>query len=485
MYRCGMKQVPLLINSLSLLGNRSIQAIATFALTTVIARNLGADRLGQYILAIGYYSIFVTFFGQGLRTLCTRELARDSAKTPTYLVSGMLLQLFLSIIAYVLLGIVVFLMPYSAETSTICYIMGLAVIPFALSNITEAIFQAQERMHLIAASTAPIYLLRTALMIWVALHWNFAIASIAAIMVASEAIVLVVQWFILTRTVQPKWNIDRPFIVNCFQAAKTLFIIDGIGIIAGRLDVVLLSIFGGGEAMVGIYGAIKQLVQPFEIICSSLCSAIFPRLSSSVLLGRQAQRDSTEKFLDILLCILLPLIPTVFFYYGDAILIFMYKNREFIQGETPLKIMAVTVVLYPAIRLFNYVLLANNLEKYNLIQSAITTTIGGTIGLLLIPQYQLIGAAGMGVSMSICACTLSTYFIYKHLFRLRWVKILLRPLVITTLMLLILFVLGKFHFNLLSNLAISISFYLFTAVLLLMHQSGKLTTIGQSFSKRS
>ena len=237
-----MKQMQLLINSLSLLGNRLIQGISTFTLTTVIASNLGADQLGQYILALGYYSVFVTFFGLGLRTLFTRELAREGEKASVYLVSGSLLQLILSIIAYILLATVVFLMPYSAETSTICYILGLSVIPFALSNITEAIFQAQERMHLIAISTSPIYLLRVGAMILVVLNSTHAIEYVAAIMVISEVLILILQWLLLMRTVKPQWKIDLPFISDSFKAAKTLFAIDGVGVIAGKIDILLISL---------------------------------------------------------------------------------------------------------------------------------------------------------------------------------------------------------------------------------------------------
>lgn len=462
------------------MGNRTIQAIATFALTTVIARNLGPDRLGQYILAIGFYSIFVNFFGLGLRTLCTRELSRSAEKTPTYLVSGSLLQLALSIFAYILLVTVVFIMPYSTETSNICYLMGLSVIPYALSNITEAIFQAQERMVPIAAATIPIYLLRTAMMIWVVLNCDRPIEIVAAMMAISETIILGVEWWILTRTVKPNWQIDVPFIKNAFHGVKTLLAIDGIGIISGRLDVLLLSLLSGNaEAMVGIYGAIKQLVQPFEIICSSLCSAIFPRLSSSVLQGKQVQRERTEQFLDLLFCISLPLIPSVFFYYGYELLIFMYKHREFSQGAVPLRIIAIAVALFPAIRLFNFVLLANNLEKHNLVQSATTNLLGATVGIILIPQYGAIGAACMSVSMCLCSVTLSTYSIFTQLFRVRLIPILLRPLSITALMVLVLAAIEQFHLNLLSNLAISISCYLLVSILLLMHQSGKLPILSK------
>jgi O-antigen/teichoic acid export membrane protein len=482
-YHDEMTQARILINSLSLLGNRAIQGIATFALTTVIARNLGAEQLGQYILAIGYYVVFVTFFGLGLRTLFIRELAKASEKTPVYLVSGSVLQFILSIIAYFLLVTVVFLMPYTDRTSMICYIMGLSVIPFALSNITEAIFQAQERMHLIAMSTAPIYLLRVGVSIWVVLHLG-AIEYVAAIMVLSEVLILIVQWLLLTRTVKPEWQIDFPFIVDSFHSAKTLFAIDGVGVLAGKLDVLLISLLGS-EVLIGIYGAIRQLVQPFEIICSSLCASLFPRMSNAVILGKYEQRKRIEFFLDILFCISLPLIPTIFLYYGEQILVFAYKNPEFYQGGTPLKIIAISVMLYPMMRIFNYTLIANNLERYNLRETLITMILGASIGVFLIPNYKLIGAAAMSASMSLCSCGIYIYTIHTCLFKIRFQRVLRRPLIITGLMISLLLVLEHFHFNLLLNLSITIGFYSSIAVLMLIRQLGGISAIQQFLTKSS
>jgi O-antigen/teichoic acid export membrane protein len=481
-YHGEMTQTQILINSLSLLGNRAIQGVSTFALTTVIARNLGAEQLGQYILAIGYYVIFVTFFGLGLRTLFTRELAKASERTSVYLVSGSLLQLFLSIIAYLLLVTVVVLMPYSDRTSMICYIMGLSVIPYALSNITEAIFQAQERMHLIAISTSPIYILRTGAMIWVVLHLDNAIEYVAAIMVLSEVAILVWQWLLLMRTIEPKWQIDFSFIIDSFQAAKTLFAIDGVGIIAGKLDMLLISLLGG-EILIGIYGAIRQLVQPFEIIGNSLCSAIFPRMSNAVILGKHEQRKRIEFFIDILFCISLPLIPMMFFFYGEQILVSLYKNPEFARGEIPLQITAIPVILFPLMRLSNYLLIANNLEKYNLIEVIIITILGSSIGAYLISNYQLIGAALMSAVMSICSCGIYIYVIHTRLFKIRFFKVLRRPVIITGLMLCLLLVLQQFHFSLLLNLSISIGFYGAIAASMLIRQLGGIAALGQFITK--
>ena len=478
-YLDKMKKIQFLINSISLIGNRLIQGIATFTLTTVIARNLGADLLGQYILAIGYYSVFVNFFGLGLRTLFTRELARGGQKTSVYLVSGSLLQFILSIIAYISLVLVVFVMPYSAETSRICYILGVAVIPFALSNITEAIFQAQERMHLITLSTSPIYLLRVGVTIQVVLNVAHPMEYVAAIMAISEFLILILQWLILTRTVKPEWKIDRQFITDSFHAAKTLFAIDGVGVLAGKIDILLISLLGN-EVLIGIYGGIRQLFQPFEIICNSLSSAIFPRLSSSVILGKAAQRTSTEKFLNILFCLSLPLIPSMFLYYGSKILIFMYKRPEFALGETPLKILAITAILYPAQRLSSYILVANKMEKYNLVEVIITIIFGGLIGVFAISKYQLVGAAWMGASMSFCSLMVSTYAIRTHLFKVRWHKVLLRPILITMLMTFILLLLQLFHFDLLLSLTINVSFYIIIIALMSIHQLGGLAVIRQN-----
>jgi O-antigen/teichoic acid export membrane protein len=154
-----------LSNSFSLLINRLTQNITTFVLVASIARGLGAYQLGQYMLAFNFYYVFMTLASQGLKTLFTREIARNPDETPIYLVSGSFLQLIFCAIAYVALGVTVFALPYSEETSIVCYIMGLIIIPFSLSNVTEAVFQAKEKMHLIAISTVPIYILRLGIII--------------------------------------------------------------------------------------------------------------------------------------------------------------------------------------------------------------------------------------------------------------------------------------------------------------------------------
>lgn len=476
-----MPEPKLLKNSLALLVNRLTQGIATFVLTTVIARNLGAYELGQYVLAISYYYIFVTFVGQGLKTLFTRELAREAEATPVYLVSGTFLQLILSIIGYVLLVVVVFLLPYNPDTSMVCYIMGLAVIPFALSNITEAIFQAQENMHLIAITTVPIYILRTAIMIWF-VNLKYSVNQIAVIMVISEVIVLITQWTYLVNTIKPAWQIQKEFMIKSLYSVRTFFAIDASGIIAGKMDILLISLLGS-EFLVGLYGMISQLMQPFIIVSNSVSLAAFPAMSKAVSLGKEKQKSETENVLEILLSMSIPFIIGVSI-FANELIVLIYNDPKFLEANLPLQINVFTLIASPFVRSFGYLLVANGLEKFNLLEVIVTTVSGGVSGVILISKYKLIGAALMKIVMAFSACGLLTYAVYNRLFFIDLWRVMRRPMLIGSLMLIIFLLLKTLNLDFLLILGISIVTYILIVALLFMNDFGGFNLILQKISRK-
>jgi O-antigen/teichoic acid export membrane protein len=464
----------LVVNSISMLVNRLTQGIVTFVLTAAIARTLGAYALGQYLLAISYYYIFVNLASQGFKTLFTRELARDPEITPVYLVSGTLLQFVFSIIGYVALVVVVFLLHYSADTSFICYIMGLTIVPFALSNITEAIFQAQEKMHLIAISTVPVYILRLLAMLW-AMQLHYGIEYLAGILVVSESLIVAIEWFFLTKIVKPQWQIKQDFIWNTIKATRTFFAIEGIGIIAAKIDILILSILGS-EVLIGIYGAVSQLLQPFYIISSSVTLAAFPGMSKAVSLGKEKQRQSTENLLDILLCIGIPFLIGLLF-FGNELLLFLYKDTSFVQASVILNIISISVITSIFTRSYSYLLIANGFEKFNLLEVVITTTVGGLAGVVLISQYKLLGAALMSLAMNFTNLSIFTYFVYSRLFSLRLWRVIRRPLLISIFMLIIFLILQKINLNFLLTIIIATCSYCVFAGLLAISAFGGFNSV--------
>lgn len=427
-------------NSLSIIITRLTQSITAFVLIASIARILGAYHLGQYTLGFSYYFLFMTLTSQGFKTLFTREISRNLHETPVYLVSGTLLQFLFSIIGYVMLTVLVFALPYSSDTSTVCYVMGLIIIPFSLSNITEAIFQAQEKMYLITISTVPVYILRVLVMLWV-MRLNYGVSFVAGIIAISETLILFIEWGFVVQFVKPQWQINWDFIWRTFKSARTFLAIEGIAVLKGRMLVIILSLFAS-EVAVGLYGSVLQLMQPFEIIATSIVLAVFPGMTKAVTLGQEKQRYLAESVIEILLSVSLPFIIGLFF-IGTDILIFVYGNHSFAEAAVALKVLALGLLLASFIQPLGYLLVANGFERVNLFEVMSTSVLGGCLSLVLVSQYKLMGAAITLLFMQSITFSLYVYAVYNRLFSLEIWRIARRPILISTLMLAIFLILKK------------------------------------------
>jgi O-antigen/teichoic acid export membrane protein len=460
----------ILSNSLSMLSNRLTQGVTTFILSAAIARTLGAYYLGQYLLAISYYNIFVNLSSQGFKTLFTREIARNPQSTPIYLVSGTLLQLIFSIVGYLAMVLLVYLLPYNDDTSSVCYILGLTVIPFALSNITESIFQAQEKMHLIALATVPIYIGRLLVMLWL-MAATHNVEYLALILLISESLILAIEWLLIIGIIKPKWQIDRNFMWNIIKAVRVLFAIEGMGIVAGKVDILMLSLLGN-EVLVGVYGSIMQLIQPFFIVSNSLTLASFPRMSKAVPLGKEHQRKEAENIIQILLCMGLPFLIGIIF-HGSELLTFIYQKPNFSEAGIILNIISVAIIALTFSQVFSYVLIANGLERFNLLEVTITTVIGGFSGIFLIAKYKLLGAAFMSLIMSSSSFTVLAYAVNQKIFSLNLWQVFRLPLLVSGFMLIVFLLLQRTNLDLLPTLIWAVGAYLlFTSSLIIQKLGG-------------
>jgi O-antigen/teichoic acid export membrane protein len=474
----------LVSNSVSMLVNKLVQGGTSFVLTASIARNLGPQALGQYLLALSYYYIFVSIASQGLKTLFTREVAVNPGKTSAYLVSGTLLQFILSIVGYASMVLIVYLLPYGDQTSLVCYILGLTIIPFALSNITEAILQAQERMHLIALSTAPIYIARVLVMIWLMTH-NFGIEHVSGVLIVSELIIFIIQWFFLVGIVQPVWRIDWDFIWGILRAARTLFAIEGIGIISSKVSVLSLSLLGN-EFFIGIYGAVVQLMQPFTLVSRSLILAAFPRMSKAVQFGKDQQRQEAENIIKLLLCMGLPFFIGILV-FSKEVLMFIYGDSSFNQAEGILKLFALMLIPTIFSSVFSYTLIANGLEKITLIEVSIVTVIGWLSSITFISSAEasqkINGAVAAEVLMGISSLTIFIWAMHKYLFSINLWRLIKLPLLISSLMLAVLLLLKEAKISFSYTIIASVIFYIILVSSLTIKELGGVKYVKEKIFK--
>lgn len=453
-----MAKQKLIINSLALISNRIVQSVTSFIVLALIARSLGSFALGQYTLAFSYYFVFMTLVSSGFKTLFTRELSQRSSDKSDYLVSGTFLQFLFSLLGYTLLLLVIHFMPYESDTKNICYVMGLAIIPFSLSNIVEAIFQAQERMHWIAICTIPIYIART-IIIYFRLPLENGIILTSFIFVISELIIFILEWLLIQKINQFKWKIDKKFIQKTLKLAKTFLAIDGISVFRERMEIFLISLFSN-ESTIGLYGSVMQLMQPFSIVSDSVVLAAFPKMSKMSSSNSQSKKELAEKSIELLLFLAIPMfIGTLFF--SRHLLLFIFKDIDFANASVTFCIVSFGMVTRSFNKPLSYTLVANNLEKINLKEVLYGTLLGGLVSVILISQFQLEGAAVSAILVKLFGLWIYTYATQKRLFQINFWKVVKRPLFVSFLMLFLFTALNAANIKFTSSLLASILGYLF------------------------
>jgi len=439
-------------NSLSVILGRLTQSIASFVITAAIARLLGAQQMGQYLIGFTYYFIFMTVVAQGFKNLFIRDMARNLHEVPRYLVSGTVLQFIFSLMGYGLMVLVVSVSPYSSDTLTVCYLIGAAIIPFSLSNVTEAIFQAQERMHWVTMSTVPVYILRVGVMIWAMMH-GYGVNAIAIIFVLSESLILVIEWGLILTSIKPEWQIDWTFIWHTAKAARTFLAIEAIAVINSRRQILILSFFGG-EILVGLFGAIVQFMMPFDIVLNSLTLVVFPRLSKAVAFEPEKKRRLTERLAEVSLCLALPYVIGLFF-LGKELLFFVYRSTSFSEAGTALGLLSLSLLTVSLSKPLSQALIASGFEWINLREVLVDTILGSLITIFLVLKFQLIGAAIAPMIIGLVALAQFGYSVYVRLFALHWWQILCRPILFASFMFPLFFILQKMNQSLLSTVVIS------------------------------
>src|SRR5439155_19634832 len=127
---------------------------------------LGPLEFGRMSLALSLFYTFQVFAVAGLKTLITRQVARDRSQSDRYLVNGSAAVALASCASLGALAAFVHLMGYSRDTASVILLLSLALVPYALSAVAEAVFQAWEKMQYIAYANVSVNVAKIGLAFW-------------------------------------------------------------------------------------------------------------------------------------------------------------------------------------------------------------------------------------------------------------------------------------------------------------------------------
>ena len=377
-------------NVVSILSSDVMNRATTFVLYALVARHLGAHEFGQMALALTLFYTFQVLAAAGLKTLVTREVAKDRAETGRYLVNGSLVAVVASALAIGVLLAFVRLMDYAADTAAVIALLALGLLPFALASVCEAIFQAWERMHYIAIAGVPVNVARIGLA-FLGLQHGYGLYHLLVMFMASYAVVAVVEWW-LVRSL-----LDRPlprpgarFATSLVRATATFLGIDVLIAVASSLNVILLSKLSN-ETEVGLYSASVQLLVPVALLLQSVVLSIFPLLCKQGAANLAGMKRIANQVIVLLMAVVLPLVVGLCF-LADAALLMLYGNEDFLPAADLLRIASWSLVPLALTSILGQVLMASGRERLTLGLVAAHLVGNLVLGLVLIGQFGAVGA---------------------------------------------------------------------------------------------
>ena len=483
--RIGGNAVAVLISNVIIKGS-------TFVVYALVARHLGADDFGRLSLALSLLYLFHIFAVAGVKTITAREVARDQTLTSAYLVNGTLLVAVASMLSY--LGMVIFvrLMAYPPETVTIIGLLFIALMPYALSQVCEALFQAWEKMHLIAWANVPVRLVQT-IVIYRLLIGGSDVVGIAIVLAASYWFLLLVEWGLLLyiypekfrttsqgsamgqnfsgelhRGMRPLLHVDLSFTRALARSAVTFLGIEGTIAIKTSLDLIVLSLFTS-ERELGLFSAALQVKVPLALIINNVVYSVFPLMCRKYDTGSQNLRWMGERLIELLLMVILPAVVGIVILAEETLLL-LYRDPDFTDATLLLQIVVWFALANALTTVFGQILWASRREKRSFQVVLINTGVKLVTSLLFASQWGLNGVLLAYGLTSLINLAQHIVLVQKFMAGLDIVRSLWKPTIATLCMAVLL--LGTSEFTYWVRIVTAGSLYLFVLAILIIWSSG-------------
>lgn len=404
-------------NMSSLIASDVINRVTSFVIYALVGRYLGAFAFGQMSLALSMFYTFQVFAIAGLKTLITREIAKDPKLTDKYLVNGSVIVIGSTLFSLVGLFIFMRIMGYDqtpglyvslediksgvgwfnawvnqANTAHIILIVCLGLMPFALASICEAVFQGREQMTYIAYVNGPANIIRIVLILILTINGT-SLYPIAILMFVSHVFVMIAEWYFMLRHITvPKLQFDLRFAVQQVKKSLTFLSIDALIAVFASTYLILISKFIN-EAAVGLFSSATQLVTPLVILYQSIVLSVFP------IMCQRFDKDNpsgmkriSNTLLEILLILAIPMTVGVFA-FAEWGLVFVYGKEQFAEAGEAVRLMALVVLMQSITAVLGRVLVASMRERVTLRIVAVNLVISLVLGIYFIPRYGIFGAA--------------------------------------------------------------------------------------------
>lgn len=402
-----------------------------YLLVLYMARALGAEFLGDYILVLALYQIFQKLGTFGLNQLIMRRVARDPASVTRLLGNYLLVSGGLALGLMAAMYVTANVLAYQGTVLLAMYVAILALLPGILRGVAEAIISGLERMEFITLISFIGSLIRVGTAIYL-LSRGAPLPAVFWMLVLSEMLMSIL--YVVTihhRLARLELRANLAQSVQLLPAVANFFLMSIFLVGANHVDAVILSKLADQRA-VGLYGAALKLVQVIILFRPAILQALFPSMSSLFVSAPRRFEQLVETSIRFFLSALIPVAMIVTLWAGPIVP--LLYGQDFQNATLTLQIMIWVILPAYAYGTLTRALVASDNEKLTIVVAAISMVSNVALDLLLIPGLGAAGAALASLVTMSLAALLAGWCVWRYVFAFDFWRAFLRPLLLVGVM---------------------------------------------------
>ncbi|QPH90911.1 flippase [Campylobacter concisus] len=364
-----------------------------------VARYLGPERFGLFSYAQSFVGLFTAIATLGLDSIVVRELVKDESKTNELIGTTFYLKLVGSILTLLVLAIAIHFTSNDRYTNLLVFIIASATI-FQSFNVIDMYFQSKVLSKYVVFSNI-ISLFASSIVKIILIFIDAPLVAFAwAILFDSIVLSLGFIYFFLkySTLMVRKIYFSKLIAVDLLKNSYPIILSSAVIAIYLKIDQVMIKSMLG-EIAVGQYTAATKLSESFYFIPLAISYSFFPAIVNS--------RNCSERYyarlqmlynLVVWIAIAIALPVTIL---SNNIIDILYGDQYY-QAGSILKIHIWTNVLISIGVISGDWFVAENLQIFAFWRSFCGASLNIILNFLLIPKYEIQGAA---------IATLISYFI--------------------------------------------------------------------------
>lgn len=423
----------LLKNAFSLLTTELVNTTIRVAFTAFLVRHLSVSDFGIYTTITVFLAFGSLFADFGMSQVIVRDVAQERDSGRVILPNAILIALSLATLTWGGLILLAVVFNYPGRMQGLLLIAGAALLFNSVAQLSAATVRAFERMEILAAINSGVSIVTSTLGILL-LKMGKGLPTQIGLIVASAAVTaLLLSVIVHLRLVPFSLTFQPATSKQILREALPIAILLGCNIVLTKSDLVVLSKVQNMTA-VGIYGAAVKFMDFLDIFTASALGAMLPFMAARWSQPSTSALRSYQQALRVFIVLGTAATVGVFMLSDDIVgLVF---GASYQATALPLRILAGAL-------LFNFLsgpvglfLLVSRERLFHVIPYVLAITVlSVALNLFLIPRYGYIGASGVRAVISallfVAKLRMTDYFLGQ---RLRWLKIIVRPLIAAAVM---------------------------------------------------